>query len=275
MYGIFDLHNDFLLKLASGGKKSKLLSSSGDALQKLVGVVWTSELQKEQAMQALKEAQSFVSKNEQVFLGVEDLHFLSKDILDEFALIRPLYAGLTWNSTNCLAGGAYESGRLTAFGRQVIRVLEAANIQIDLAHLNEESFADVAKFSGRRLFCSHTACAGLYSCPRNLKDYQIKTVVDSGGLVGICLVSEFLNGTRHADFGALVRHIDYFACKFGINNLALGTDFFGTKSLPRGVENYVQLKSKLSLALQKLGYTEKSIDKIMYLNAEEFFGKNA
>lgn len=274
MYGIFDLHNDFLLELGSDKKKNKMLSRNGAAIEKLVGVVWTSELQREQAMQQLRLAQSFVSQNRQVYLGVEDLHFLSKDILEEFALIRPLYAGLTWNSTNCLAGGAYESGRLTAFGKQVIRVLEGAHIQIDLAHLNEESFTDVAKYSGRRLFCSHTACAGLYSCPRNLKDYQIKTIVDSGGLVGICLVSEFLNGTKHADFDALIRHIDYFACKFGINNLALGTDFCGTKSLPKGVGNYIRLKDRLTAALQKLGYTERSIDKIMFLNAEEFFEKN-
>ena len=64
------------------------------------------------------------------------------------------------------------------------------------------------------------------------KDYQLKMIVESGGIVGLCLVSEFLNGTKRSSVKDVVSHIDYFACKFGIDNLAIGTDFYGTKQLP-------------------------------------------
>ena len=63
-------------------------------------------------------------------------------------------------------------------------------------------------------------------------------IIDSGGLVGLCLVSKFLNGTKKSGIDDIVRHIDYFACKFGVDNLALGTDFFGTKYLPSHAKNY-------------------------------------
>lgn len=273
MFKIFDLHNDYLLKIKSDYFKKLYLKRNLDYTQNIIGAVWTSELSRDAAMREIIHARDFVNSQPQTFLAVEDLHFLSKEILEEFALIRPLYTGLTWNNTNCLAGGAEESGRLTLFGKQVIKTLEASNIQIDTAHLNEESFMDVAKLSKRPLFCSHTACFGVHAHPRNLKDYQIKMVIDSGGIVGLSLVSEFLDGSNHTIAKTFASHIDYFACKFGINGISVGTDFFGTKKLPKDIKNYHNLLDKVSEILKSYGYTEKSIQKILSDNANEFFSK--
>ena len=81
----------------------------------------------------------------------------------------------------------------------------------------------------------------------------------------------FINGTKKCTINDVVAHIDYFACKFGVNNIAIGTDFYGTNHLPRTISTYKKLISNLSLALEKLGYTEKSINKIFYENAHSFF----
>ena len=132
---------------------------------------------------------------------------------------------------------------------------------------------DVSKCVNKPMFCSHTAFRGLCDNQRNLKDYQIKMIIDSGGLVGLCLVSLFINGTNKCDIKDIVCHIDYFACRFGIENLAIGTDFYGTKHLPRGIKDYDTLSRDLSKELLKLGYTEKSIRKIMFENANRFFRK--
>ena len=78
-------------------------------------------------------------------------------------------------------------------------------------------------------------------------------------------------GSSKSKLSDLVSQIDYFACKFGIDNLALGTDFFGTNHLPKNAKTYEDLSSKLSKALADLGYTEKSINKIFYENAHQFF----
>jgi len=272
MYKIFDLHNDYFLSIANDNKKSGYIKRQESA-DTIVSAVWTSELNEMESFSMLDKARSFVNRNEKLFLGVEDLHFISKDNLERFVGLRPVYAGLTWNNANALAGGAHESGRLTTLGKKVICELERNDIIIDLAHLNEESFIDVTKNLTKPLFCSHTAFRGLCDNQRNLKDYQIKTIIDSGGLVGLCLVSLFINGTNKCEVKDIVCHIDYFACRFGIENLAIGTDFYGTKHLPRKIKDYESLSKELSKELLKLGYTEKSIRKILFENANRFFRK--
>jgi len=274
MYKIFDLHNDYFLQIPKDSKKDNYLSKHIQA-ENIISAIWTSELNERESFEMIERARSFVNKREKLFLGVEDLHFLSKENLERFVSLKPLYAGLTWNTCNALAGGAFETGRLTAFGKQVVKKLEESHITVDLAHLNENSFLDVAKHSSKPLFCSHTAWHALCNSPRNLKDYQIKMIVESGGLVGLCLVSEFLNGTNKALVDDIICHIDYFACHYGIDNLAIGTDFFGTKHLPKGAKDYDKLIKSVSNGLNKMGYTEKSINKILFDNANNFFRKMA
>lgn len=273
MYKIFDLHNDYFLKLKTDTKKDKYIST--DFAENIISAVWTSELSCEESMREIERARDYINQNEKLFLGVEDLHFLSKNNLEEFAFMKPIYAGLTWNTCNCIAGGANESGKLTNFGKSTVKFIEKMNIQIDTAHLNEDSFMDVSRVTTKPLFCSHTAFFGLQPNSRNLKDYQLKMIVDSGGLVGLCLVSPFLVGSKKAKVSDVVSHIDYFACKFGIDNIALGTDFFGTNKLPKNVTNYKNLIIHLSNELSKIGYSEKSINKIFYDNASHFFAMSS
>lgn len=269
MYKIFDLHNDYFLKLKDS-KKDKYISQNYSK-NNIISAVWTSELSIYESMREIERAKNFVNLKSNLLLGVEDLHFLTYENLDKFLTFRPAYSGLTWNTCNALAGGAHEGGNLTKFGKKVIGLLEQNNIKVDTAHLNEESFMDVSKVSKRPLFCSHTAFYGINKHSRNLKDYQLKMIVDSGGLVGLCLVSDFINGKTKCKIDDVVSHIDYFACKFGIDNLALGTDFYGTSHLPQNAKNYKDLLFNLSNKLQDLGYTEKSINKIFYENASRFF----
>ena len=274
MYKIFDLHNDYFLQMPRDSQKKGYIIKQNLA-ENIISALWTSELSEVESFEMLNRACEFVNNHEKLFLGVEDLHFLNKNNLLDFVKFKPIYAGLTWNTCNALAGGAHESGKLTSFGKQVVKKLNDNNIVVDMAHLNENSFLDVARVSDRPYFCSHTACYSLCNNPRNLKDYQIKMICDSGGLIGLCLVSDFLNGTKKSYAEDIICHIDYFACHFGIDNLAIGTDFYGTKHLPKGVKSYNNLIKAISNGLLKMGYTEKAINKILYENASLFFKKFA
>ena len=141
MYRVFDLHNDYFLKLKSESKKDKYVSKCRESDGKIISAVWTSELSNEDSMSQIELARNYVNSHGNLMLGVEDLHFLSKDNINKFLSLRPVYAGLTWNTCNCIAGGAHESGKLTSFGRATIKALEGSNIKIDTAHLNEDSFS--------------------------------------------------------------------------------------------------------------------------------------
>lgn len=269
MYKLFDLHNDYFLQIQKDNKKRTYLDKSIEA-KNIVSAVWTSEMNEQGSFLMLEKARNFVNQNEKLFLGVEDLHFLNVNNLDDFVLLKPVYAGLTWNNCNALAGGAFETGRLSSFGKKVVKKLEESYIKVDLAHLNESSFLDVAKVSNKPLFCSHTACFSLCNNPRNLKDYQIRMICDSGGLVGLCLVSDFLSGNKNSIVEDIICHIDYFACHYGVDNLAIGTDFYGTKHTPKGIKNYANFVEKISKCLLKMGYTEKAVNKIFFDNANNF-----
>ena len=273
---IFDLHNDFLTTMRSYRAKNRYLSSKDlHNTQKIVGAVWTSELEPEKALLEIEKSYDLINTQNQnknsCMLAIEDLHFVSKINIDRVINANPLYCGLTWNFNNNLAGGALEGGNLTEFGKEVVELLEQNNIQIDTAHLSEKSFMDVASITQKPIFCSHTAVASLTNHPRNLKDYQLKMISESQGIVGICLVSDFLSESKKSTIGDVARHIDYVASRFDPSIVALGTDFFGTKHLPKSIKNYNNLKC-LEERLRFMGYDTQTIEMIFYKNASNFFG---
>lgn len=273
MYKIFDLHNDyFTTKKFEHSKQS--YASKCDKQQVCIGsAVWTTEMDAEKALLTIEKAKNFTSVNQNTFLAIEDLHFLSKQSLLTVANIKPNYCGLTWNYNNNLAGGALGTGNLTAFGTDVVRTLETADIFVDTAHLNEQSFMSFANITTKPMLCTHTASYNINEHPRNLKDYQIKIITGSGGLVGLALVSDFLTGRKNCTILDYVRHIDYLVNKFGIDHFALGTDFYGTKHLPFGVTDYKSLRNLLVPNLVGLGYKPADINKLFYQNAYDFFNK--
>ena len=70
--------------------------------------------------------------------------------------------------------------------------------------------------------------------------------------------------------GNVLNQINSVPIYNGINNLAIGTDFYGTKHLPKSMKNYNDISNKLSAALKSLGYTEKAINSIFFDNANKF-----
>ena len=268
---IYDLHNDYFTKFKTTNKQQNYLNNSNTIAKNIATVVWTSEFDTDKSIQVLNQANQFCKNNSGTFLAVEDMHFLNKNNIYEVINMHPRYAGLTWNSYNNLAGGAYSTETFTPFGKYAVNMLENNDITIDTAHLNEKSFMDFMYITTKPILCSHTASYQINSHPRNLKDYQIRIIADTGGLVGLCLVSDFLSGKRQCTLDDYVVHIDYLVNKFGIDYFAIGTDFNGTKHLPKGIYDYKSLQDALSLKLINLGYTNSDIEKLFYKNAENFF----
>jgi membrane dipeptidase len=71
---------------------------------------------------------------------------------------------------------------------------------------------------------SHTTCAALDSNPhaRSKPDEVIRAICDSGGLIGICCIPQFLRGDGKLNM--LLNHIDHVAKNFGVDHVAIGTD---------------------------------------------------
>ena len=176
---------------------------------------------------------------------------------------------LTWNPSNRLADGAleHEHRGLTAFGRQVVRRMEELGMIIDVSHLSEESFWDVHRMTRGPLVASHSDATALEPQPRNLSNAQIRALADRGGAIGINFYPGFL-GEPTVERAAL--HIDHMVKHGGMGCVAMGSDFDGISSTPRGLENASTFPA-LSRVLGRRGYTPSQIARIMGGNALRVF----
>jgi membrane dipeptidase len=165
--------------------------------------------------------------------------------------------GLTWSRPNAFAHGVTSVGGLTDAGRALVGACEELGILVDLSHLNEQAFWDVAGIAERPLVVTHACAAALTPHERNLTDRQLDAVGESGGVVGICFHHEFA-GPRRAD---VVRHIQYVAERIGPEHVALGSDFDGCE-LPEGIRG----AQDLPLVLDDLGWGEAELRLVAHEN---------
>jgi membrane dipeptidase len=111
---------------------------------------------------------------------------------------------LTWNQRNQIADGVGESqtgSGLTEFGFKVIDEMNKLGMLIDVSHLSETCFWEVIKRSKSPIVASHSNCYNLCPHLRNLKDEQIKSIAEKGGIIGITFVPDFLtNEKRETSF---------------------------------------------------------------------------
>jgi len=157
---------------------------------------------------------------------------------------------------------------LTDAGKRLVQECNQLGIMIDLAHINERGFWDVAELSDAPLVVSHAGVHAICASTRNLTDEQIDAVGESNGLVGIIFAPGMTrpDGEREGDIplSGLVCHIHYVAERIGVDHVALGSDFDGA-TMPSELPDAARLP-KLIQALQEGGYDDDSLEKIAYRN---------
>jgi membrane dipeptidase len=175
---------------------------------------------------------------------------------------------LTWNNRNEIADGVlekYADGRLTGFGRQVVREMNRLGMLVDVSHLSERGFWDVLELSQAPIAATHSNAKSVCDHPRNLTDAQIIAIKENNGFIGINLYPPFLKG-KSACLDDILRHIEHIASVAGIDILSFGADFDGIERLPediRGPEGYNNIVN----ALLRLNYSEEEVARIAYGNA--------
>jgi membrane dipeptidase len=153
---------------------------------------------------------------------------------------------------------------LTDAGKALIKACNELKVLIDLSHLNEKGFWDVAKLSDAPLVASHSNAHAVSPHSRNLTDDQLRAIRDSGGLAGINYATSFLreDGRMNADtpLDQMVRHADHLIEILGIDGVGLGSDFDGAV-IPAAIGDVAGLP-KLVEAFRAAGYDEETIRKI-------------
>ncbi|MBE5765417.1 MAG: hypothetical protein E7339_07495 [Clostridiales bacterium] len=187
---------------------------------------------------------------------------------------NPLYISLGWNYDNLLVGGCAQNGELTKLGEIFISCLNDNKVAVDLAHSNKKSFYQVAD-RAKKILCSHTAFEWIYPHRRNLDEEQVKLILNRGGVIGLIGVGHFLSGIKNAKGreSAFFYQLEGYIKKFGVNGLAIGSDFYGSDA-PVFADGDYAFAEILYSKLSKLGIKSDGVERVLYKNAGLFFGIN-
>lgn len=180
---------------------------------------------------------------------------------------------LTWNFENCIGypnskNQDIMSRGLKPFGFKVLELMNKYGMIIDVSHLSDGGFWDVAANSektGIPFAASHSCARALKDHPRNLTDEMLKKIGNTGSVAGVNFYSAFLGDTDFSEKEAIVRHIMHMIKMAGTEAVAIGTDFDGIHG--RLEINRADKIPLLFDALKKEGMSEADIDKISFQNA--------
>ncbi len=201
---------------------------------------------------------------------------------DDFNALEVLYAaglrsvGPVWSRPTRFAHGvpfrypgSPDTGAgLSDLGKAFIRELNRLKMQIDLSHLNEAGFWDVAKLSDAPLVATHSNAHALCANTRNLTDKQLSAIGESGGMVGVNFATAFIreDGKMSADTSIddMLRHMDHLIDHVGIEGVGFGSDFDGA-TIPRDIGDVAGLVP-LRKAMRAHGYDEETMTRLCHGN---------
>ena len=172
--------------------------------------------------------------------------------------------GIVWSRANAFAEGvpfrfpsSPDTGPgLTGAGRKLVHACNRLGILVDLSHLNEAGFWDVASLALAPLVATHSNAHALCASSRNLTDDQLEAIGKSGGVVGVNFGVGFLRTDGATDAATpietIVRQIEYIASLIGVEHVAFGSDFEGA-TMPAELEGVAGLPRLVELLRTRFG----------------------
>lgn len=217
-------------------------------------------------------------------------HIEGAEAIDrDFRKLEELYArglrsvGPVWSRSNDFAHGvpfrcpsSPDIGPgLTDLGRELVKRCDEMGIMLDMSHMNEAGFWDVAKLSTGPLVATHSNAHALSPHSRNLTDRQLDAIKERRGMVGLNFGAMVLraDGERSPDtaISLMADHIDYLVDRIGIDCVGLGSDFDGT-TIPKEIADARDLP-KITQLLVERGYDQEALTKLHSGNWMRIFGE--
>jgi membrane dipeptidase len=190
--------------------------------------------------------------------------------------------GPVWSRANAFAYGVpfispsspNIGGGLTGPGLALVKRCAELGILVDVSHLNETGFWDLARLELGPVVASHSAAHTLCPTSRNLTDPQLDAIGESDGLVGIVFACPFLRPDFADDpdtpLELIAEHARYVAERIGVEHVALGSDFDGA-TIPAAVGDVAGMPRVLE-ALSGAGFSEPELRAVAWTNWRRVLG---
>jgi len=245
-----------------------------------------------------------VEKKTAIFFGFQNC----SPIEDDIGLIEKVheqgcrFMQLTYNNQSLLATGCYENrdSGVTNFGREAIKEMNRVGVVIDMSHSAEQSSLDAIDISEKPIAITHANPSFWHPAKRNKSNDLLKTLADSGGMLGLSLYAHHLKDNSNCTLISFCEMTAKTAEIMGVKNIGIGSDLClnqpdkivewmrngtwtkeknygeGSKSKPsfpkqpdwfldaRGFKN-------LEVGLKKVGFNEDEVNGIMGNNWYNFY----
>ena len=254
---VFDLHCDILTAINNPYNVLKNLSSD----IKVCTAIYKGWVKNKGLFSIINEFKQNNMPN--AFLCYEDVGY-DNVYIEDIIKTNPIYVQLTYNNENKYGFGCNINKKLKPLGVEAVKKLKNYNIYVDVSHLSNSGALQVCELTDK-VICSHTLFSNVYNHKRNISNDLIKLIVDRNGVIGACLVGCFAGNDNSIE--NFFKHIDYFLQNFGEDNLALGSDFYGSDVFIGEINNYNKIETLIEF-FYKNGYKTETIKKILYKNAE-------
>ena len=163
-----------------------------------------------------------------IFFGFQNCSPIEDDIdlVEKIHKLGCRFMQLTYNNQSLLATGCYEKtdSGVTNFGKEVIKEMNRVGIVVDMSHSAEKSTFDAIEISDKPIAITHANPLFWHAAKRNKSNQLLKTLSDSGGILGLSLYPHHLKGNSNCTLESFCEMVAKTAEIMNIKNIGIGSD---------------------------------------------------
>ena len=169
-----------------------------------------------------------IEKKTAIFFGFQNCSPIEDDInlVEKVHELGCRFMQLTYNNQSLLATGCYEKvdSGVTNFGREVIKEMNRVGIVVDMSHSAEKSTFDAIEISEKPIAITHANPSFWYNVKRNKSSDLLKSLSDSGGILGLSLYPHHLKDGTNCTLDSFCEMIAKTTEIINVNKIGIGSD---------------------------------------------------
>ena len=133
---------------------------------------------------------------------------------------------LSYNNQSLLATGCYESNDpgITRMGKEVIQEMNRVGLVVDMSHSASNSTLDAIEISERPIAITHANPYSWHPAKRNKSDSVLKSLAESGGMLGFSLYPHHLNQKSNCSINDFCTMVARTVEMIGVDSIGFGSD---------------------------------------------------